>query len=187
MESFVYHMVPKELKGDKLIPLNSLKEAHPNLYIKYSKKYFDHPERKKLLARQIPELNCLWNDVLHFLPLHPYYVYEALSNIGVKTKEDQLFFKIPIQKLKNNKNAYYLYTKEKYRGPAEDIEEDEIKPLDIENYKELKGIPIDTIEYYKIQNEKGSRFGLFPFIPHIFSYGEVEIRSVETITWNRLE
>ncbi|AND43220.1 MAG: group-specific protein [Bacillota bacterium] len=187
MQSFVYHMVPREIKGDRLIPLNSLKEAHPNLYNEYSKKYFDQPERTELLTRQIPKLNCLWNDVLHFLPLHPYYVYEALTSLGIKTKENQLFFKIPIEKLKNNKNAYYFYTKEKYRGPAEDIEEDEIKLLDIEDYKEIKGIPRETFEYYKIQNERGNRYGLFPFIPHLFSNGEVEIRNVGLITWNRLE
>nr|WP_251025955.1 group-specific protein [Bacillus sp. ISL-47] len=180
-------MVPKEMKGDKLIPLNSLKKSHPNMYNRYSKKYFDHPERTKLLTRQIPKLNCLWNDVLHFLPLHPYYVYEALTSLGIKTKEGQLFFKIPIEKLKNNKNAYYLYTKEKYRGPAEDIAEDEIKLLDIENYREIKTIPRDTFEYYKIQNEKSNRFGLFPFIPHLLSIGEVEIKDVETVTWNLLE
>lgn len=154
VQSFVYHMVPREIKGDRLIPLNSLKEAHPNLYNEYSKKYFDQPERTELLTRQIPKLNCLWNDVLHFLPLHPYYVYEALTSLGIKTKENQLFFKIPIEKLKNNKNAYYFYTKEKYRGPAEDIEEDEIKLLDIEDYKEIKGIPRETFEYYKNSKRK---------------------------------
>lgn len=141
----------KTLKGDRLIPLNSLKEFHPNLYNEYSKKYFDRPERKKLLTRQIPKLNCLWNDVLHFLPLHPYYVYEALTSLGIKTKQDQLFFKIPIEKLKNNKNAYYLYTKEKYRGPVEDIEEDEIKLLEIEDYKELKAIPRETLNITKFK------------------------------------
>ncbi|MBT2689642.1 group-specific protein [Bacillus sp. ISL-47] len=179
-------MVPKEMKGDNLIPLNSLKEAHPNLYNSYTKKYFDHPERSKLLTRQIPKLNCLWNDVLHFLPMHPYYVYEALTSLGIKTKEVQPFFKIPIEKLKDNQNAYYLYTKEKYRGPAEDLEEDEIKLLDIEAYTEMRGLPRDTFEYYKTQNEKGNRFGLFPYIPHLLSIGEVEIKDVETITWNQL-
>jgi hypothetical protein len=49
MQQYVHHMVPNEFEGDKLIPLNSLKNPYPQLYEKYTKKYFDHPERPKLL------------------------------------------------------------------------------------------------------------------------------------------
>lgn len=59
MGEFVYHMVPKEMIGTKLIPLNSLKNPYPHLYKKYANKYFDHPERPKLLKKQVPKLNCL--------------------------------------------------------------------------------------------------------------------------------
>ncbi|MBT2618682.1 MULTISPECIES: group-specific protein [unclassified Bacillus (in: firmicutes)] len=187
MQEYIYHMVPKEMIGDKLIPLNALGKISPHLYEKYTKKYFDHPERPKLLKKQIPKLNCLWNDVLHFIPLHPYYVYEALTSLGIKTKEEQQFLKIPIEKLTNNTNAIYLYTKEKYKGPAEEIEEDEIKLLNIETYKELKEIPSASIEYYKIENEKGNRIGLFPYIPHLLSLGEVEINDVEIVSWNHFK
>lgn len=187
MQEFIYHKVPEEMMGDKLIPLNSLGITYPHLYEEYTKKYFDHPERPKLLKKQIPKLNCLWNDVLHFLPLHPYYVYQAITSLGIKTKEEQQFFKIPIERLTSNRNALYLYTKEKYKGPAEDIEEDEIKLLNIETYKGLKEIPSATVEYYKLENEKGNRFGLFSYIPHFLSLGDVEINDVESVTWNKLE
>ncbi|MFJ7637873.1 MULTISPECIES: group-specific protein [unclassified Peribacillus] len=187
MQEYIYHMVPKEMIGDKLIPLHALGKTFPHLYEKYRRKYLDHPERPKLLTKQIPKLNCLWNDVLHFLPLHPYFVYEALASLGIKTKEEQNFFKIPIERLTHNRNAIYLYTKEKYKGPAEDIEEDEIKLLNIETYRELKEIPAASVEYYKTENEKGNRFGLFPYIPHLLSLGEVEINNVEIISWNQLK
>lgn len=184
MQEFIYHKVPEEMIGDKLIPLNSLGRIYPHLYEKYTKKYFDHPGRPKLLIKQIPKLNCLWNDVLHFIPLHPNYVYEAITNLGIKTKEEQLFFKIPIERLIRNPNALYLYTKEKYKGPAEEIDEAEIKLLNIEMYKGLKEIPPTTVEYYKIENEKGNRFGLFSYIPHLLSLGDVKINDVEIISWN---
>ncbi|MGE7094268.1 hypothetical protein ACQKII_23125 [Lysinibacillus sp. NPDC048646] len=73
---------------------------------------------------------------------------------------------MPIQHLKHNKNAIYLYSKENYKGPAEDINEVEINIIDIENYIEMKEIPSATIEYYTMEKEKGNPFGLFPFIPH---------------------
>ncbi len=146
MQNYIYHMVPNDMKGSKLIPLNSLKEKHPNLYHRYTQKYLDHPERAKLLKRHILELDCLWNDVLHFLPLHPYHVYEAITRLGVKTKENQQFFKIPIDRLKNNKSAIYFYSKKKYRGPAANIEKDEIKLLNVQDFVEMTELPLDTSE-----------------------------------------
>ncbi|MEH7335989.1 group-specific protein [Neobacillus drentensis] len=187
MQQYVYHMVPNELEGGKLIPLNSLKNPYPQLYEKYTKKYFDHPERPKLLQKQVPKLNCFWNDVLHFLPLHPHYVYQAITALEIKTREKQPFFKIPIEKLKNNKNAIYFYSKEKYKGPAEPIEEGQIEIVDIDDYKELTGLPSVTSEYYKDESRKGNRFGLFHYVPHLLSLGEVEIGNVEIITWNELK
>lgn len=187
MQGYIYHMVPKELMGNKLIPLNSLKKNYPDLYENYTKKYFNHPERPKLLTRKIPKLNCLWNDVVHFLPLHPYHVYTAIKSLDIKTKEEQQFFKIPFENLKHNKNVIYLYSKEKYKGPAEHIDEDDIMIIENKDYTELKEIPSDTLEYYKMEKEKGSNFGLFPYIPHLLSLGEVDIKDIEIITWNRFE
>jgi len=187
MQEFLYHMVPKELIGDKLIPLNSLKKTYPNLYDEYTKKYVNHPERPNLLKREIPKLNCLWNDVVHLLPLHPYHVYNALKSLEIKIREEQAFFKIPIENLKLNKNAIYLYSKKNYKGPAAEIDQDQIKSLNIEDYTELKEIPSDTIEYYKAEKDKGKPFGLFPYIPHLLSLGEIAIKDVEIITWNRFE
>ncbi len=79
---YVYHMVPEELKGEYLIPLNELKRVYPNLYREYIQKYKDHTQRENLLTRKIPKLECLWNDVVHFLPLHPYEIYKVLLEIG---------------------------------------------------------------------------------------------------------
>lgn len=186
MQEFIYHMVPADMRGDKLISLNSLETAHPELYEKYSKKYFDHPERLKLLRRQIPKLNCLWNDVIHFSPLHPYHVYNALTELGIQIKEELKFYRVPIQNLKNNKNAIYMYSKETYRGPNNDIDEDDINFININDYKEMKEIPSVTVEYYKDEKEKGNKFGLFAFIPHLLTYGEVDIKDAEIITWNNL-
>ncbi|MFD1738691.1 group-specific protein [Bacillus salitolerans] len=182
--NYIYHMVPKNMKGSELHPLNELKNEYPELFERYIQKYFDHPERPKLLEKKIPKLDCLWNDVLHFLPIHPYHVYKAITDLGIKTKKEQQFYKVPIDKLQSNKTAIYLYSKEKYDGPSADIDMSEIKILNTDEYKELIELPRDTIEYYRVENEKGNRFGLFPYIPHILSLGKVNVEDVEVITWN---
>jgi len=121
--------------------------------------------------------------VLHFLPLHPYFIYKAITSLGIETKADVSFYKIPIQHIKNNHNAMYLYSKENYRGPAKDINDVEIRTIEMGEYKEMTEIPLATIEYYTM--EKGKEFGLFPFIPHLLSRGEVAVNSVEIIQWSK--
>ena len=83
MHHFVYHMVPTEMIGEKLIPLNSLGKVHPSLYEKYTEKYYDHPERSALLKKQVPKLDCLRNDILGEWLIH-LYISTNLADISVK-------------------------------------------------------------------------------------------------------
>ncbi|WP_088103410.1 group-specific protein [Halalkalibacter urbisdiaboli] len=181
--NYIYHMVPKKMIGEELFPLNQLKTRQEELYIAYAKKYNDHPARAKLLERRIPKLNCLWNDVIHFLPLHPSLVYDALNKIGVNVNSDRKFYKIPITNLQHNKNAIYIYNKDNYQGPDVEMKNDTIHLLDINKYEELSTVPSDAIAYYEEQHSKGNRFGMFQFIPHIFSLGKVNVSNAEIIRW----
>jgi len=177
-------MVPKNMNGDTLIPLNKIKLLDSELYKQYAKKYYDHPERPKLLEKEIPKLNCLWNDVIHFLPLHPNLVYDALRTIGVKVKTDLMFYKISTKNLVNNMNVVYLYRKENYIGPSAKINSKDVHFIEIEEYEEITELPIDTLNYYGEENMKGNKFGMFPFIPHILSLGEVSVLDSEVINWS---
>ncbi|MFD2046559.1 group-specific protein [Ornithinibacillus salinisoli] len=181
--NYVYHMVPKTMVGEKLFPLNQLKTTQAILYFEYVKKYNDHPARRKLLERKIPKLNCLWNDVIHFLPLHPTLVYNALKEVGVNINGDKKFYKIPITNLQDNKNVIYIYNKENYQGPDAEIVNETIHLLDINKYEEIATIPSDTISYYEEEHINGKRFGMFQFIPHIFSLGKVNISNAEVVSW----
>lgn len=176
-------MVPKRMKGEELYPLNQLKTMQEKLFIEYVGKYNDHPARAKLLERRIPKLNCLWNDVIHFLPLHPSLVYDALTKVSTNVNSDVDFYKIPITNLKHNKNAIYIYNKENYQGPDAEMKNETVHLLDIKKYEELSTAPSDTIAYYEEEHSKGNRFGMFQFIPHIFSLGTVNISNVEIISW----
>lgn len=180
----VYHMVPKKLTGEDLISLNEIKLENPELYKTYSKKYFNHPERESLLLRSIPKLNCLWNDVIFLLPLHPYYVYEALNSLGVRIREDLLFYEIPTERLIKNDNAVYFYSKENYKGPASDIPDEEIQIIDLISYQECIALPSDTLAYFTDEHKKGVNFGMFAHIPHILSLGNVNVKGVNKINWN---
>ncbi|UPM56105.1 group-specific protein [Gottfriedia acidiceleris] len=163
--------------------LNKIKLLDAELYKQYEKKYYDHPERPKLLEKEIPKLDCLWNDVIHFLPIHPHLVYDTLRTVGVKVKADLMFYKIPTKNLVNNMNVIYLYRKEKYLGPSSKINSEDVHFIDIEEYEEITELSIDTRNYYEGENKKGNKFGMFPFIPHILSLGEVSVLEAEVINW----
>lgn len=84
--NYLYHWVPKDLQGDTLFPLNTLKEKYPDLYKKEASKYVG---REQIMQDVLPILNCLWNDVLHFSAVHPSLVKEALFESG-RTKPFEL-------------------------------------------------------------------------------------------------
>jgi len=58
---FLYHLVPKNIRGDILYPLNILKSIYPDIYQYQVNKYFG---REYIIEQRIPLFNCLWNDVL---------------------------------------------------------------------------------------------------------------------------
>ena len=112
-------------------------------------------------------------------------MFKALKSLDINAKTELAFFKIPVERLQANQNVLYRYSKETYRGPAVDLLEEEILLLDMEDYREMTVIPTETAEYYEAEKEKGRPFGLFYFIPHLLSLGEVDVSGVEIITWNK--
>ncbi|MBK8551651.1 MAG: hypothetical protein IPL53_11555 [Ignavibacteria bacterium] len=77
--NYLYHRVPKNLRGNVLYPLNTLKEIHPDLYEQQASKYAG---REHITCQIIPILNCLWNDVLHFSAVNP----EEISAYRIRKK-----------------------------------------------------------------------------------------------------
>lgn len=182
--NFVYHMVPDNMSGHYLIPLNRMKDLDENLYARYISKYDDHPERDFLVERKVPLLGCLWNDVVHFSTLHPHHIYRELKKLELKLKDDLIFYKIPIENLKHNENALYLYDKSYYEGPEAPIAPENIGILDIGEYKEPDELPMDTLKYFVEESKKDHRVEMFKFVPHVLSRGRIPVDGAEIINWS---
>ena len=88
----LYHRVPTNMSGTILYPLNELKKLHPELYAEHVKKY---EGREQLLTTEVPPLECLWNDVLHFTAVAP---SELKANLAKADTElaPVAWFKVPI-------------------------------------------------------------------------------------------
>ena len=136
------------------------------------------------MEREIPLLDCLWNDVVHFSTLHPHDIYKELKKLDLNLKEDLKFYKIPIEHLQDNENALYHYKKKHYSGPEAPIAPENLEFLNIEDYTELEDLPIDTLKYFIDESEKDERVAMFHYVPHVLSKGKVRIDDVEIISWN---
>jgi hypothetical protein len=101
---YIYHGVPEQMIGDVLMPLNRMKTTQPELHKKYLEKY---EGRREILQRRIPLLDCLWNDVVQFLPLNPQDVFEAQRELGIiEVVPAYKFFKINLDMLDPKKQWY---------------------------------------------------------------------------------
>ena len=94
-------MVPKGFDGERLYPLNQLKMLNPEVAAEHAKKYAN---RKALPERRIPPLDCLWNDVLMFSPVHPAEIMQTFRKAGYDLKS-KAYFEIPFTVFEPNLTA----------------------------------------------------------------------------------
>lgn len=171
--NFVYHLVPKDMRGDVLYPLNDLKTIFPKLYDKKVKKY---KGREFLTKETIPFLNCLWNDVLHFSAVSPYDIKKAFVELEYLFKAK--FYKIDATLLDEGKTIVYLFNT---KGINDKLEEKNFEKCNLKNFLKYSQFPYKTKEYYKKELEKGKWPLLFYKIPHILFKGSINIKDVPII------
>lgn len=75
----LFHLHLTHPRGDQLLPLNRLRDAHPDLYEQHARKYAARPEG---LVEPVPPLGCTWGDVIFLAPVHPAPLFEALARSG---------------------------------------------------------------------------------------------------------
>ena len=131
---YIYHCVPQNLTGSVLKPLNTLQETLPEVYATHVQKYQD---RAALFERQVPYLNCLWNDILHFSPADLEQIRDGLLQAGHQWTP-QSWFKIdPVKVGCNQRNMVITTHDQKKRGISQQSEK-------ISEHFRLKNLTIDV-------------------------------------------
>lgn len=170
---FVYHSVPEPMVNNKLIPLNQMHDEMSDVRSRNLQKY---KGREEILARKIPLLNCLWNDVVQFLPLHPQTVFELQRRLGIIPKiPPYKFYEIPLDTLDPEKTVVFFKT-------AAGEEHTKVQWLKDVDLAFLQEIPPTTVEYYKTITGTGELPFNYQFIPHILHRGTVDIADTKIIT-----
>lgn len=172
---YLYHMVPKDMQGKILHPLNVLKTEQPDLYLAKVGKYDD---RKHVMDQFIPTLECKWNDVLHFSAINPEELKKSLIEAGM-TPREMKFYQIDPSLLDPKQTTIYLY-REKEKEDKMGVEN--FAEYNPEALHEHSTLPEETKNYYKEMYSKGGKPLMFIGVPHILHKGSVDISDFPVVT-----
>lgn len=75
----LYYRPATRVRGDAILPLNALRQHHPDLYDLHRAKYENTPG---WLTQPIEPLGCTWSDVVFLSPVHPAPLFEAIRRSG---------------------------------------------------------------------------------------------------------
>ncbi|MES2216529.1 MAG: hypothetical protein V4481_04520 [Patescibacteria group bacterium] len=173
---YIYHRVVDNMQGKILYPLNVLKDKYPDQYAEHVKKY---QGREQVLKIQIPILNCLWNDVLHFTAVPPETLFANLKSTGFEVEKWlwKKWYKIPADLLESSNTIVCLYERDLRIVP----DATDFYSYDPNKIEEYRKVPQVTLDYYKEKFDAGERPLLFHHIPHILYKGAIDVTGVEII------
>ncbi len=177
--TYVYHRVPSNLTGDRLKPLNCLKASHPNLYQQHIKKYEYRPQA---LQRRVHGLDCYWNDVLHFTPIHPGKVLEGLRKSGLETTTLGRWFRFDVRELGfDQTNTVIFWSPNQEFGDWNESKED-FMPYRETELSQLSELLSKTLCFYQERIDKEEVPLLFFRTPHVLFKGTVALKNGVEIT-----
>jgi len=171
-------MKPLDLNGDSLIPLNQIRKFDQALYEKKVKKY---KGRENLLNLIIPKLNCKWNDVLFFSPVHPQIIKELREELHLKWNLFNWYELNPNDIPAFEKKSVIYDSEEKQKGDFS-INEKEIIPFTLDKLKKYRKIPNSTRQHYKNMKAQDEPIFTFYQIPHILFKGVIPISKLKNLT-----
>lgn len=173
MVQYFYHGIPEDMQGSELIPLNQMLEVDADLRAKYLEKY---KGREEILARKIPLLDCLWNDVVQLVPFHPRKLFELQKELSlIRDIPDYTYYKISTNLLDPSRTVVYFKT-----APGE--EHVTVKWLKDVNLEEIQDIPEATRKYYETMVGTHEPVFNYQFVPHVAYRGTVDISTAQMVS-----
>ncbi|GAB4320359.1 MAG: hypothetical protein Kow00117_09860 [Phototrophicales bacterium] len=167
----VYHIVPPNLQGTQIYPLNALKNTLPEIYAQQVQKYRG---RAELLQRKIPYLNCTWNDMLHFSPVNPRKLRAAFIQAGFKWNP-MYWYEIDPEQVGLNEQNTVIYLSPIREKDDFTVNDEDFIPFTLEALVMLDSIPKATTDYFNHAKAHNENPFLFNFIPHVLYYGTLDI------------
>jgi hypothetical protein len=182
MSQFLYHFRPKDMVGNILFPLNRLKDAHPDLYLNQIKKY---ENRSWILNKQIPSLNCLWNDVLHLSPVNPQIILDSWKKEGLYHYANSIVgrvievYKIPIDLICEDTTVCFQSFNFEFHNTKDEL--DKFWSFESEKYIEQFEISTDQVKVWHLDKSENRKLFWFSHTMHVLANQEINIENCEII------
>ncbi len=168
----VYHLKPKNLVGDTLYPLNYLRDHFPALYEEHVRKY---EGREIIMQRRIPFLDCLWNDVLFFAPLHPQVIREAYLEVG-KLWPPAHWYEIDTAEHGFNADNTVIYEPDMHRLKGDfTIPLERVRPFEAETLSAIQVMPQASLDYFREAAQRNERIMPWRGITHVLHKGSISL------------
>lgn len=170
--ALVYHIVPTEVIGSELYPLNMLEVLNLPLYQRYMSKY---EGRKDLMERRIPFLDCLWNDVVFFSNVDPRLICQAYLAVG-KAWKTRHWYAIDTVRVGFSATNAVIYTPDMGREQGDfRLDPKQFLPFSPNALPDIQEIPEPTLTYYRDCMEKGLPVFAWRGLPHVLYRGSVPL------------
>jgi hypothetical protein len=170
----VYHWVPDAMVGSKLYPLNDLEHREPDVWRRERAKY---DGRMHVLEVPVPPLECLWNDVLHFSPVHPAGIIAALNAVGLQPSRRRAFV-VDAADLDPERAVIFLNRRD---SVGERVDAEQWRPFDPALLPELSKLTEPALRYYRNCAAQGTRPLLYGYLPHVLFRGPLETRGLPVL------
>ncbi|MEL6401357.1 MAG: hypothetical protein AAFR26_20130 [Cyanobacteria bacterium J06626_4] len=132
------------------------------------------------MQQTIPALNCQWNDVLHFCPVHPNLIRAGLIAAGYQPKLVSWFVIDPVAlDFNSNNTVIYLNRLKEYRDFTKQA--DDFKPFEETLLADFCELPKATVDYYQASYQAGGKPLLFHHIPHVLHKGQLSTEGMTVI------
>lgn len=165
------------MQGEELLPLNMMDRAG-EIYLGHAKKYEGREELRKAI---IPKLNCKWNDVIQFSATHPNIIAKELCNfIEDFQPSRRKIYRMPYSTAINKYRALVFQSRFPKEKGDYTVYKDEVFYLD-DTFLEPTEVPQGTLEFWEKAKRGEVPFLWFPFVPHVFIHGKVELSDLEEI------
>lgn len=175
----VYHLCAEDFRGTHLLPLNGLRDTHPELYRRERPKW---DGRESVLDWRVPHLGVPWGDTVNFAALDPAQLVEARRRLGVPFSRllERRVVRIPAERIAELSAVVYdSRTHWLNSRPSQDVPpsppEVEFTPFSLDTYDELTEVPQLHLDYLTEQRDAGQPALGFVFIRHVIVAGPVDI------------
>ena len=174
----VYHLMPRNLAGNTLHPLNCLKELEPEVYETHARKYRG---REEVIARVIPILECLWNDVLFFSSVHPQAIKQGYLAVGKQWKPQNWIAVDTVHAGCNAENTViYHPDMQRLKGDFS-LDPTRFAPFSLDEVTTVDALPAEVLTYYQEAAKNDQPIFAWHGLPHILYRGSIDLTDVDVI------